>query len=206
MPGKSGFFQLQATSRQKKFDLFMELFQPAFQDLVLDLGGADGSFFSWLYPWPEQIVAMDIQIDRLARLRRSSSSQPLLANGTRLPFADKTFDILWSNAVIEHVGTRDQQKRLAQEIQRVASSYFVTTPWRGFPIELHYKLPLYQFVPKRLQRACSRRVAIGWYRKGEWEDINLLWQHQLQELFPEARVIKQRVTPWPETLIAFSTR
>lgn len=206
MLGKRGFFQLQISSRQRKFDLFMELFDPSPQDLVLDLGGGDGSYLSTMYPWPERVVVIDIQLERIARIGSFSRALPLLADGTRLPFAGGAFDLLWSNAVIEHVGGHDNQQAFASEVRRVAKAYFVTTPWRGFPIELHYKLPLYQFVPKRLQRAISQHMAIGWYGRGEWEEINLLWHRQLRMLFPEAQVIKQRVTPWPETLIAFRAR
>ena len=70
-------------------------------------------------------------------------------------------------------------------------------------MELHYRLPLYQFVPKRVQRLLSRHCAIGYYAKGQWEDINLLWRHQFARLFPDACVIMQRVTVWPETMIAY---
>jgi len=181
----------------------MKVFQPTPQDLVLDLGGGDGRYFASLYPWPERIVILDINFKGLQRL---SQSIPVCGNGTELPFKDEVFDIVWSNAVIEHVGGFEVQRRFAAEIRRVGRGYFVTTPWKGFPIELHYKLPFYQFVPKRIQQWISKYVALGWYERREWEDINLLWQHELQKLFPDARVIKQRVTLWPETLIAYRMR
>jgi|SoiMethySBSTD1v2_1073268.scaffolds.fasta_scaffold66563_2 SAM-dependent methyltransferase len=196
------FFRLQHQSRQRKFALFMKLLQPTARDLVLDCGGGDSSYFEALYPWPERIVVLDIA---LANLRQPGASTPVCGNGLRLPFHNHTFDIVWSNAVIEHVGDLNRQRQFASEIRRVGRAYFITTPWKGFPIELHYKLPLYQFVPKATQRYLSRRYAIGWYPKGQWEDINLLWQRQLQMLFPNARVFKHQITPWPETLIAYWT-
>jgi hypothetical protein len=156
-----------------------------------------------LYLWPERIVVLDIDFGSLQRL---SQCTPVCGNGIRLPFEDEAFDIVWSNAVIEHVGGFEAQGQFAAEIRRVGRGYFVTTPWKGFPVELHYKLPLYQFVPKPVQRWISNHVALGWCEPGQWADINLLWQHQLQSLFPDARVVKQRITLWPEILIAYSTR
>jgi ubiquinone/menaquinone biosynthesis C-methylase UbiE len=196
------FFRLQYRSRRRKFELFMNVLRPTAQDLVLDCGGGDSSYFEALYPWPERIVVLDI-----ARANQQpGASMPVCADGLYLPFRDQTFDIIWSNAVVEHVGDFTRQRQFARELRRVGRSYFVTTPWKGFPIELHYKLPLYQFVPKIAQRWLSRRYAIGWYPKGQWEDINLLWQRQLQLLFPDARVFKHQITPWPETLIAYRTK
>jgi hypothetical protein len=201
--GNKGYFQLQQTSRRKKFELFMHVFEPTAAYRILDIGGAEGSFFSALYPWPERVIVVDLRGGALEELRRST---PVLANALRLPFADDAFDIVWSNAVIEHVGVFEMQQKFADEIRRVGQGYFVATPWKGFPIELHYKMPLYQFVPKRVQRWLIQRMDIGWREKGRWEDINLLWQRQLRQLFPDGRVVKQRVTIWPENLIAYRAR
>ena len=43
----------------------------------------------------------------------------LFADGCRLPFRDGAFDIVFSNSVIEHVGSPDQQRTFAEEIRRV---------------------------------------------------------------------------------------
>lgn len=195
-----GFFELQRISRARKMAFFISHFHPDASTTILDLGGGDGSYFLSLYPWPEQIIALDVNYRALRSIKQG---RPIWGNGLSLPFKDKAFDVLWSNAVIEHVGDFHAQRMFAKEIQRVGKGYFVTTPWKGFPIELHYKLPFYQFVPKSIQQRLSKYFAIGWYDKGEWEDINLLWQYQLQKLFPEARILKHRVTLWPETLIAY---
>jgi hypothetical protein len=199
---KKSFFGMQTLSRQRKFDLFMQLFEPKPGDRVLDIGGSEGTYFPALYPWPERVTVLDLNMSAIRQVRRANA---LCADALGLPFADAAFDLIWSNAVIEHVGGYGRQQQFAEEVHRVGDRYFVSTPWRGFPVELHYRLPLYQFVPKRVQRILSRHSAIGYYAKGQWEDINLLWRHQMITLFPDARVIMQRVTAWPETLIAYRT-
>ena len=64
-----------------------------------------------------------------------------------MPFADGEFDIVFSNAVIEHVGGREQQRRFVEESLRVAQRAFVTTPNRWFPVEVHTRLPLVHWLP-----------------------------------------------------------
>jgi hypothetical protein len=195
-----GHFKLQKTSRERKFALFMQLLKPEPDHRALDIGGADGSYLASLYPWPERVTVLDLSMFLVRRVRGANA---VCADALTLPFPDGAFDLVWSNAVIEHVGDLDRQRRFAEEIRRVTDRYFVTTPWRGFPMELHYRLPMYQFVPKGIQRFISKRFAVGYYPKGQWEDINLLWRRQMVSLFPDARVIMQRVTVWPETLIAY---
>jgi len=87
-------------------------------------------------------------------------------------FADRSFDWVFSNAVIEHVGGIEEQRKFASEISRVARcGYFVTTPNKFFPIEPHTLLPLYQFLPERWQR---KVVRISPYYMHVYERVRLL--------------------------------
>lgn len=59
------------------------------------------------------------------------------ADGLALPFADRSFDLVVSNAVIEHVGQQREQAMFVEEHLRVGHSAVLTTPNRWFPIESH---------------------------------------------------------------------
>lgn len=59
------------------------------------------------------------------------------ADGRDLPFADQAFDLVLSNAVIEHVGLEADQKAFVNEHQRCGRNWFLTTPNRLFPVEVH---------------------------------------------------------------------
>jgi hypothetical protein len=59
------------------------------------------------------------------------------ADGLALPFEDAQFDLVFSNAVIEHVGGEAQQRQFMAEIDRVGRAWMVTTPNRFFPVEAH---------------------------------------------------------------------
>jgi hypothetical protein len=62
----------------------------------------------------------------------------VVADGRRLPFADSAFDLVYANAVIEHVGGLPEQAEFAEELARVGRAWIITTPNRWFPVEAHY--------------------------------------------------------------------
>ena len=107
-----------------------------------------------------------------------------MADATKLPFEDGEFPLVFSSSVIEHIPTALQQA-FADEIRRVGRRYFVQTPNRYFPIEPHYQVPFFQFLPERAQRALNQRFTMGWRKKGDWEEANLLSAGDLRRLFPD---------------------
>lgn len=132
------------------------------------------------------------------RAHRGRGFEAVIADGCRLPFPDQSFDIVFSNAVIEHV-TPDGQRRMAREILRVGRSWFVTTPNFWYPIEMHHKLPLFQFLPRTWQERIRRR----YHTWPDGEPIHLLTSRGIAGLLPGSQVLKTRITFFPETLIAF---
>jgi hypothetical protein len=123
-----------------------------------------------------------------------------------LPFADRAFDIAFSNSVIEHVGNEQQQQAFANTIRRLAPSYWVQTPSKWFPIESHCNLPFWWFYPTSLQQAWIRR----WQRQKQefkWQQMSttrVLSLRQLQVLFPEAQVYTEYVAGFPKSYSLFT--
>ncbi len=194
-------------SRARKFELFHALFQPSAQDLVLDIGASGQVFLQYtfedVYPFPDQLVAggSDFREVESAR-RRYPRPRYVVFDGCRLPFADKSFDGVFSNAVIEHILGEGQQDRFAREVMRVGKSWFITTPNYWYPFESHYHLPLIQFMPQTMQRSYNRLLGTH-IPKGAVQKLGLLSAGRLQRLFPNSRVAKVKVTFWPETLAAY---
>ena len=115
-------------------------------------------------------------------------------------FEDNSFDMVFSNSVIEHVGGPEDWKKMANEIRRVGRSYFVQTPNRYFPIEPHFLFPFFHFLPLDLQIFLLRHLPLGYAPKSRnWKNakqrissIQLLSRRQFTALFPGATLHRER--------------
>jgi hypothetical protein len=174
--------------RGQKIEMFLGLIQKyGRKGRLLDVGGdpgIDGEFLE-LYAKFNEVVVVNLTSKTFAA-PAGVSVKTLTADGRDLPMESRSFDWVFSNAVIEHVGAWEHQGRFAREIRRVASrGYFVATPNKYFPIEPHALLPFYQFLPVTLQKKVAP-YSPGYLR--QYEEIHLLSTKQLQTLFPEAAV------------------
>lgn len=120
------------------------------------------------------------------------------ADGRALPFADRSFDYVVSNAVIEHLGGRYGAERLLAESARIARfGYFHTTPNRRFPIETHTLLPVLHWLPRRWQ---TRTFAVA-RRRFPPSHYWLFTARTLRALRPQARVVRLGRSPVAMTLV-----
>jgi len=185
--------------RSSKAEQFLSLLSTQEPGRLLDVGGGTGmnGEFTALYQRFDSVTVANLNPPD-HDTKGPYNLRIVQADGRSLPFADKSFDWVFSNAVIEHVGGWDDQRQFATEIRRIASrGYFITTPNLYFPIEPHALLPLYQFYPERL-KPFALRFSPGYMK--EVEHIELLTKRKLQVLFPEAEV--QQVN-YASALIAF---
>jgi len=194
-------------SRTKKFQLFESLFQPRPEERVLDIGASGEVFlrytFEDVYPYPSRIVAGGYAPVEVKSARQAYPEPTYIVfDGCSLPFPDKAFDIVFSNAVIEHILGPGRQEQFAKEVMRVGKSWFVTTPNYWYPFESHYHLPFIQFMPENLQRRYNSLLGTH-IPKGQTQELGLLSASGLRTLFPTSRIEKVRVTFWPETLVAY---
>lgn len=189
--------------------LFERTFDISSRTRVLDVGGSPRI-------WDLASVQPQLTILNLAAaVERTSRPIDLVAgDGRMLPFEDAAFDIVFSNSVIEHVGTRADQRTFAAEIARVGRQYWVQTPNRRFPVELHVMLPLVHYLPKSWQKRIVDRFTIwerlirpdehmrAFYLHHFLNELNLLDAHDLRALFPESKVISETVLGLSKSLIA----
>jgi methyltransferase family protein len=190
-------------NRRRKLTLFLETMRPGPETRVVDVGVGDTpfgtepgvaathNFFEAHYPWPERITAVsDVPLPNFAQA--FPSIRTVVANGLDLPFPDDEFDVAFSNAVVEHVGGRDEQRRFVAELCRVAPRVFVSTPNRRFPVETHTLVPLVHWLPRP---AADR--AMHALRRENWDRVELLSKGELLALFPpdmDAHAVEARVT------------
>jgi SAM-dependent methyltransferase len=198
------FRELHRKSREKRHRLFLELMRPAAKSTILNVGatGRNTGLAEQLEHWYgplERITGGGLFFQETLDYRASFPGvRPVVFDGCALPFADQSFDIVYSNAVLEHLPDRNSVARFAGEIQRVGRSWFVSTPNRWYPVDPHYHLPFVQFLPQANQKRLVTQLG-----KVPYDHLNLLSSADLRELFPTSRVIGCRVTFYPETLIAY---
>lgn len=185
--------------REQRYRMFLELCAVRPDERILDVGAGEGSALE-RFNSTNPIVAVDLETEQRDWLQGENVTVQQ-ADGTHLPFGDRSFPIVFSNSVIEHV-PQARQLSFAREIRRVGDRYFVQTPNRWFPIEPHYQMPFVQFLPERALRALNKRFTMGWRKKGEWYETTLLSASDLRRLFPDATIHRERVLGMTKSLMA----
>jgi hypothetical protein len=187
--------------------------------VVLDVGGEAGDRAGNAvqpnkqildcYPDKSNVVLLNLSLPDVVRARRAVPGlKGVCGTGLRLPLADKSVDICYCNAVIEHVFNFANQVTFANEIMRVARSWFVTTPNRWFPFEPHLRLPLVTWLPQRWQHKLGRRFGYLHLEKkygsgADRSDICLLSRGRLKKLFPTSRVRRIGVPGFTPAFVAY---
>ena len=125
-----------------------------------------------------------------------SNIKTLMGDATNLSqFANKSFDIVHSNSVIEHLYNFNNQSKMASEIIRVGQKHIVQTPNKYFFIEPHYLLPFLQFIPDKLKFLVLTKTKLSRLKKWDKkfasqyiEEIRLLNLQELKILFPKSKI------------------
>jgi SAM-dependent methyltransferase len=206
---------VQKSFRMKRMRRFGSVF--SFPDCrrILDVGGTPEIWKLLAVPATTAIVLINMPRADESRQSVASGLEYIHGDGCRLPFADRSFDIVFSNSVIEHVGGPEAQANFAREIMRTGRGYWVQTPNRYFPIETHLLTPFVHLLPRNWRAFIVRRFTVWqWiHRPAEEEkrfyvehfvsDIRLLSAKQMQALFPDAVILRERFLGFTKSLIAY---
>ena len=123
-----------------------------------------------------------------------------IGNATNLSqFANKSFDIVHSNSVIEHLYNFNNQSKMASEIIRVGQKHIVQTPNKYFFLEPHYLIPFFQFFPDKLKYLTITKTKLSrlkkWnkkFAKQYIKEIRLLSLKEMKILFPDSKIYYEK--------------
>ena len=198
--------------RRRRFAFFLSLLDHVKRPArILDVGGTQGF---WEMMGRTSLGDLRITLLNLETEPVSGSSFESVAGDARdlSRYADASFDVVFSNSVIEHLGPNfADQLLMANEIRRVAERYFVQTPNRYFPIEPHFLIPGFQFLPVSARVWGVTHFDLGWYKKftdrnaarREVESVSLLTRRQVHQLFPGALIYEEKVLALTKSFVAY---
>ncbi|MEX6506010.1 class I SAM-dependent methyltransferase [Jiella sp. M17.18] len=125
-------------------------------------------------------------------------------------FGDRRFDLVHSNSVIEHVGERERMAAFARNVRRMSDRYYVQTPNFWFPLEPHFRVVGFQWLPLPLRAMLMRQFNLGFFPRARtveeaWNnvrEIRLLDRRAVAELFPSAEIRIERVAGLAKSVMA----
>jgi ubiquinone/menaquinone biosynthesis C-methylase UbiE len=202
--------------RRRMYERFLSESRRVMGDKILDVGVAADEDFTYetsnyLEQWyPDKSDITAVGLDDAAYLERLYGVRFIRASGLHLPFCDGAFDVVHSAAVLEHVGSFQNQTAFVQECCRVARKLvFLTTPNRWFPVEFHTVLPLVHWLPKRTFRALMRATAYSFF--AEESNLNLLSVKEVWTITAQVsgfvfKVSSMSLMGWPSNILLVGRR
>lgn len=132
---------------------------------VLDVGCGVGLYTNAFLRDTPHVFGVEIERDRALKARARAVIQSV---GERLPFADGTFDVVFSHEVLEHVADDRACLREMARVTRPRGRILVFVPNRLYPFETHGiywrgryyfgNAPLVNWLPTRLRNRLAPHV------------------------------------------------
>ena len=151
--------------RSKRFDFFLKKIEKFEKPLtILDVGGK-------INFWENRGLAGNtnyrITIVNLEKEKsKYSNIKCEIGNAINLKqFSNKSFDIVHSNSVIEHLTNFENQKLMASEVIRIGKKYIIQSPNKYFFIEPHYFFPFFQFLPNSIKYLILTKTKLSRLKK-----------------------------------------
>jgi ubiquinone/menaquinone biosynthesis C-methylase UbiE len=179
--------------RKRRFKNFLLTFASC--RTILDIGG---EHYTWeIIGRRDGVVLLNMSVPE-----DTDAFPYILGSGLLLPFADKSVDLAFSNSVIEHVGTEENQFQFAREMLRVGKKIYCQTPCRLFPIDPHSTTPFVHWLPRKWLRPVFLRYFTlnGWlFRKPYEYDVTWLSKKRLLQMFPGCKITTERFLGVPKS-------
>jgi hypothetical protein len=194
--------------RARRWAWFLDVFPDLDQMSVIDLGGEPST---WL---GSPIHPKHVDIVNIAPLDEATPDwiDVEVGDACTLPrhIAERRYDLVFSNSVLEHVGGHERRLRFAEAVHAMGPSHWVQTPYRYFPIEPHWIAPGMQFMPVRARATLARRWPLAKVKPTDAHGAvaGVLWTElvdktQMRFYFPQSVIRTEKVLGWTKSLIAF---
>lgn len=158
---------------------------------ILDIGTSpvNDEYQNYLihkYPYKKKITCVsNVKLNKIKK--RYPEIKTLQCDGKKIPLKNNSFDIVMSNATIEHVGNKKNQTKFIKEAVRLSKRLvFISTPNRYFPIDFHTLIPLIHWLPKRIHRFILKKIGLNFFSKEN--NLNLLCDKELSNICQDLKI------------------
>lgn len=192
--------------RNRRFQLFAGLCAKLPRPFtLLDVGGT-------VEFWQDVVAQLgcELTVINIFEQRPAAGITVLLGDACDLSrFGDKSFDVVFSNSVIGHVGGWEQQQKMAREVRRVGRRYFLQTPNQGFPVDWRTLMPFFHWLSPAAQAWWFQKIPVGRYRRAKTREeaihlatrVRNLNRSEMLTMFPDATLVPERVGGFTKSFI-----
>lgn len=193
--------------RTRRWQLLLDRFPDLASRTVLDLGG---TVAGW--------SAAPVTPDRLTIVNAEPLAEAVpdhvevvLGDACALDrsVTDRSWDLVFTNSVIEHVGGHDRRAAFAESVLGLSAHHWVQTPNRWFPVEPHFLVPGLQFLPTRARARIIAAWPLNRWRPADDRaameaalDLELIGRAELAHYFPGSTILEERLGPLTKSLVA----
>jgi hypothetical protein len=198
--------------RARRWEWFAETFPDIARMRVIDLGGTARS---WVHATvrPESVLVVNLSPgppveampDWLTDTRGDACELPPEVLGG-------SYDLVFSNSVLEHVGGHYRREQFAESVHKLADRHWVQAPYRYFPLEPHWMFPGFAHLPVATRTRVARLWKLGMIpppdRRAAVNSIlktELPSRTEMRYYFPDSQIRTERVAGLPKSLIAVKT-
>lgn len=196
--------------RNKRFQFFLSILKDLPKPLsILDIGGTVGFWKAMQFNEPGiSITLLNIE----APPRVDYPFKAIQGDATNLnDIKHQQFDLVFSNSVIEHLYSWENQQKMAAEVLRVAKWHFIQTPNYWFPIEPHWVFPCFQYLPKKLRIWLTQHFSLGhisqqkdlYKAEQQVAEIKLLTKKEMKSLFPNSSIYNEQFLGMNKSFVAY---
>ena len=182
--------------RTKRLSEFSKLFPEHTCKRIIDLGGTTYQWDHLCYKSEVTILNLDVH----KKIKGPDRYHFVQGDACNTGYPGKSFDLAFSNSVIEHVGDWNAQKKFAQEMLRIGKRIYLQTPNKRFFVEPHLIAPFIHYLPQKWALPLVRYFTVyGLVTKPTRKQaelflssIRLLGKRELKELFPGCDILTER--------------
>lgn len=195
--------------RRKRFQFFLSQVDKLQGPLkILDIGGTPSFWESMGFDRPDtHITLLNLTAQKVDKPHFSG----VKGDAREMKeYEDGFFDIVFSNSVIEHLYTKENQQKMAKECRRVGKNYFIQTPNYWFPIEPHWVFPFFQYLPFSLKVLLTRNFKLGHIPKlpkdeaiEQVKEVRLLTAGEMKKMFPDGSLYREKFFGLTKSLVAY---